>query len=213
MTALPKLIILGAGGFGREMLAWAEQSVQVGREWEIGGFLDDNLDALADKNTPGRIIGRISDHEPATDEVFICAIGVPTIKRRVSELMMARGGRFTRLFHRTAVLGHNVDAAEGVILCPFTVVSGNNRLGRGVALNLHTTVDHDVVVGDWSQLNCHCDLTAEVQVGTQVFMGSSVVVYPKVQIGDRAHLGGGAVVTRNVDADMKVAGVPARRIE
>lgn len=206
------MVIIGAGGFGREMLAWAEQSVQVGREWEIKGFIDDNLDSLRGKTTSGLMLGRISDYQPASDEVFICAIGVPATKRKVSELIMARGGRFGRLFHRTAVLGHDVEMSDGVILCPFAVVSANNRLGRGVAVNLHASVDHDVQVGDWSQINCHCDLTASVEVGQEVFFGSRVTVIPNVKIGDRAYLGAGAVVLRDVAPDFKMVGSPARRI-
>ena len=212
MPALAQLVIIGAGGFGREMHAWAEQSVQMGRDWIIKGFIDDNLDALKTKPSPGRLLGRIADYTPSNDEVFICALGVPKIKRRCSELMAARGGRFTRLFHRTAVIGHEVEMAEGVILCPHTVVSANNRLGRGVAVNLHSSVDHDVNVGDWTQINCHCDLTAAVEVGSEVFMGSRVTVIPNVRIGDRAHIGPGSVVLRDVESDTSVMGAPARRI-
>ena len=213
MGALPKLIIIGAGGFGREVLAWAEQSVQVGREWEIKGFIDDNLDALHDRPSPGKLLGRIADHQPAGDEVFICAIGVPAVKRKCSELMAARGGRFARLTHRSAVLGHEVELGDGVILCPNAVVSANNRLGRGVVVNLNSTVDHDAEVGDWTQINCHCDVTGGVKIGREVGFGSHVAVAPGVRVGDEAYLGAGAVIFRDVEPKAKMFGVPARRIE
>jgi sugar O-acyltransferase (sialic acid O-acetyltransferase NeuD family) len=212
MPALPKLVIIGAGGFGREMVAWAEQSVQVGRDWELKGLIDDNLDALKAKPSPGRLLGRIQDYQPAGDEVFVCAIGVPAIKRKCSELIASRGGRFTRVVHRTVVLGHEVDLAEGVILCPYVVVSANNRLGRGVACNLHASIDHDANVGDWSQVNCHGDLTAAVEVGQEVFLGSRVSVIPNVRIGDGAYIGAGSVVLRDVAPGWKMVGAPARRI-
>lgn len=210
MPALPKLLIVGAGGFGREMLAWARQSLQVDRDWTIKGFLDDNLDALAGKNTPAPVLGAIRDYQPAADEVFICAIGIPQIKRKVCELMAARGARFTQLTHRTAILGDNVEMAEGVVLCPHTVISGNNRLGRHVAVNFLSSVDHDATVDDWSQVNCHCDLTGAVKVGREVFLGSSVSVIPGISIGDGAYVGAGSVVVRDVPAGAKVFGVPAR---
>lgn len=212
MSALPKLVIIGAGGFGREMVAWAEQSIQVGRDWELKGLIDDNLEAFATKPSPGKLLGRIEDYQPSSDEVFICAIGVPAIKRKCSELIASRGGRFTQLIHRTVVLGHEVDLAEGVVLCPFVVVSANNRLGRGVGVNLHASIDHDANVGDWSQINCHADLTASVEVGREVFMGSRVSVIPEVKIGDKAYVGAGSVVLRDVPAGWKVVGSPARRI-
>ena len=212
MPALPKLIIVGAGGFGRETLAWARQAVQCGVEWEVGDFIDDNLAALDGKNTPARVVGRISDYQPKLDEVFICALGVPAVKRKVMELLLGKGAVFTRLIHRTAVIGDNVDMAPGVIMCPYSIASANNRLGLGVALNLHATVDHDATVDDWSQINCHCDLTAAVRVGKEVFLGSRVSIIPNVQVGDGAYIGAGSVVLRDVPAGAKVVGSPARRI-
>lgn len=211
--SLPQLVIIGAGGFGREVLAWARQSVQIDREWTIKGFIDDNLEALREKPAPAPVLGRIEDHQPASDEVFICALGVPALKRRCSEIIAARGGRFVTLCHRTVVMGHEVSLGEGVVLCPHSVVSSNTRLGCGVAINLHATVDHDAVIDDWTQVNCHCDLTASVRVGREVFMGSRVTIFPGVSIGNQAYLGAGAVVTRDVDAGIKVFGNPARRVE
>jgi sugar O-acyltransferase (sialic acid O-acetyltransferase NeuD family) len=212
MSALPKLMIVGAGGFGREMLAWARQAVQCGVEWEVGDFIDDNLAALDGKNTPARVVGRISDYQPKSDEVFICALGVPAVKRKAMELLLARGAVFARLIHRTAVIGDNVEMAAGVVMCPYSIASANNRLGVGVALNLHATVDHDATVDDWSQINCHCDLTAAVRVGKEVFLGSRVSIIPNVQVGDRAYIGAGSVVLRDVVPGAKVVGSPARRI-
>jgi sugar O-acyltransferase (sialic acid O-acetyltransferase NeuD family) len=211
MGTLPKLVIVGAGGFGREMLAWARQSVQFEREWTIKGFIDDNLTALEGKATPAQVLGTIKDYRPAADEVFICAIGIPRIKRACSELLAGRGAQFTRLIHRTAVLGDNVELADGVVLCPYTVVSANNRLGRGVAVNLHSSIDHDACVDDWSQVNCHCDLTGGVKVGKEVFFGSSVAIIPGIRVGDGAYLGAGAVVLRDVPPGATVFGVPARQ--
>ena len=212
MSSLPKLVIIGAGGFGRETWAWAEQSLQVGRDWELKGFIDDNLDALKSTPSPGPLLARIADYQPVSDDVFICAMGVPAIKRKCSELIAARGGVFTRLIHRTVVLGHEVELGIGVVLCPYVVVSANNRLGQGVGVNLHASIDHDARVGDWSQVNCHCDLTAAVEVGCEVFLGSRVSVIPNVRIGDGAYIGAGSVVLRDVAPGFKMVGSPARRI-
>lgn len=210
MSTLAKLVIVGAGGFGREVLAWARQSVQIHQEWTIKGFIDDSISALEGKNVPAAWLSTVDDYQPEGEDLFVCAIGTPAIKRKCWETIEARGGKFTRIIHRTAVIGDNVKLADGVILCPYAVISANNRLGRGVVVNTHSTVDHDATVGDWSQINLHCDLTGGVQVGSEVFIGSSVSIIPHVKVGDRAYIGAGAVVVRDVAPDTKVYGVPAR---
>jgi sugar O-acyltransferase (sialic acid O-acetyltransferase NeuD family) len=210
---MKQLIIIGAGGFGREVLAWARQSAGCGTEWTIKGFIDDNPDAIAGLRVAAPWIGRIEDHQPAADEVFICAIGIPALRRKCYERIEARGGRFVSLVHRTAVVGDEVEFGDGVILCPCAVVSGYNKIGKGVVVNMHATIDHDANVGDWTQVNCHCDITGGVQVGSEVWFGSHVAVAPRVRIGDRAYLGIGSAILRDVDADTKVFGLPARRVE
>lgn len=207
------LIIIGAGGFGREVLAWARQSAGAAREWRVKGFLDDNTEALTGKRVIAPWLGRVSDHAPSENEVFICAIGTPAIKRACTELIASRGGQFTTLIHPTAILGDEVELGPGVILCPYAVVSGYNTLGRGVVVNMHSTVDHDASVGDWTQINCHCDITGGVEVGREVWFSSGVSIAPGIRIGDGAFLGIGSAVLRDVEPGAKVFGVPARRIE
>lgn len=207
-----KLVIIGAGGFGREVLAWAEQSVEFQRDWTIKGFIDDNLDALVGKKPKAELLGTIRDYQPNPEDVFVCALGQPEPKRKCSELILSRGGELTRLTHRTAILGHNVDLSDGVILCPYVVVSANNRLGRCVAVDTHSTINHDAKVGDWTQISCYCDLTAAVEIGGSVFLGSHVSVVPGVKIGEGAYVGAGTIVIRDVEAGAKMVGVPARRI-
>lgn len=210
---MKQLIIIGAGGLGREVLAWARQSLGFGEEWVVKGFIDDNSEAMAGLNVPAPWLGRIEDHQPADDEVFVCAMGIPALKRRCFERIEARGGKFLTLIHRTAVVGDNVTLGAGTILCPYTVVSGYNVIGKGVVVNIHASIDHDANVGDWSQINCHCDVTGGVQVGMEVWLSSHVAIAPRLRIGDRAYLGIGSSILRDVEADAKVFGVPARRVE
>jgi len=210
---MKQLLIIGAGGLGREVLAWARQSEGHGVDWQIKGFLDDNAQALAGFRTPAPWLGTISEHQPTESEVFVCAVGNPVIKRRCYETIEARRGRFISLLHRTAILGDSVELSPGVILCPYSIVSGYNRIGKGVIVNLHASVDHDAMVGDWSQINGHCDITANAQIGREVWLSSHVTVAPGICIGDGSYIGAGSTVLRNVEPGEKVFGVPARRIE
>lgn len=49
-------------------------------------------------------------------------------------------------------------------------------------------------------------------IGDNVYIGSHVSIVENVKIGDNATIGAGAVVTKDIPANMTVAGVPAKII-
>lgn len=53
-------------------------------------------------------------------------------------------------------------------------------------------------------------LTAPIRIGTRAFVGARAFVLPGVTIGPRAVVGAGSLVTRDVPADARVSGNPAR---
>ena len=207
---MKKLIIVGAGGFGREVLAWARQSPQCGKEWEIKGFLDDNSKALEGKGVAPPIVGTYKEYRPSKDDVFICAFGQPFLRRACHESLVARGGKFITLVHPTAVLADGAKLGEGVIVCPHALISANAQIGDGSAIYYHTTVDHDSVVGRWCQISAHCDITGGAVIGQEVFLGSHASILPGVRVADKAVIGAGAVVTADVGAGITVVGIPAK---
>lgn len=210
---MKRLVIIGAGGFGREVLSWARQSAAHGTEWTVRGFIDDNPVApgIAELDVPR--LGGIADYRPQPDDVFTCAIGRVDVKQRCIETVRAAGGVFVPVIHRSVVIGERVVIGEGAILCPGVIVCPDARIGNFVSVNLHSTVAHDCRIGDWTQIHCHVDVTGNVMIGASVTIGSHASLLPGVTVGDRTIIGAGTVVNRDVECDVTVVGVPAKVIK
>jgi len=206
---MKKLLIVGAGGFGREMHAWALQHPDHGRDWIFAGFLDDNPAALADfaAFAPVR---PLTGHRPAADEVFLCGLGLPPQKEKLVAPLLAAGATVLTFIHPRAWVGERVRLGVGVVLCPGAIVTADVELGDFVMVNLHATVGHDARIGAWSTLSAHCDVTGGVQVADRVFMGSRVSIIPGRKVGARAVLGAGAVVITDVPPGVTMVGNPAK---
>jgi sugar O-acyltransferase (sialic acid O-acetyltransferase NeuD family) len=207
-----RLLIVGAGGFGREVLCWARDVESTQSEWKIGGFLDANPAALDGFNVPFRILGDPAEFAPVQTDRYICAIGDPATKQRVITALLGRSARFSTLIHPSVTMGADCRIGVGCILCPSVVLTTNVTLGRFSTLNAASTVGHDAVVGDWCTLSGHVDITGKVILGEAAFVGSHACVLPGLRVGDRAVVGAGTVVTRNVRAGCTAFGVPAKHI-
>lgn len=207
-----KLIIVGAGGLGREVHSWLKDWVEHNSGYMIGGFLDDGSLSLNRFNHYADILSTIDAYEPAEDERLLVAIGKPSDKKFVVEKLLAKGAQFFTLIHPTAIVGENVKIGRGVLVCPFSVLSVDLTIGDFVTVNSLCTVGHDTHIGDFSTLSGHCDLTGGAVLEEEVFMGSRSSVLPKVRVGKGAVVGAGSVVLRAVKPGDVVFGVPAKRI-
>ncbi|HEX4326337.1 MAG TPA: NeuD/PglB/VioB family sugar acetyltransferase [Burkholderiales bacterium] len=208
-----ELIIVGAGGFGREVLSWANAMPEAGKQWTFGGFIEEVPDAL--KSYPRlatAIIGDDRDYQPKPGQIFAMAIGDPKRKLKVAADLLARGAVFINVIHPHSAVGEGVKLGIGCVLCPGALVSADAVVGNFVSINHNAGVGHDVIVGEGCTISSHADLTGFVKLGRGVMVGSHAVVLPKVEVGDFAVVGAGAVVVRNVAAQTTVYAQPARKL-
>lgn len=206
------IIIVGAAGFGREVLQWIKDVNKVRPTWNIRGFLDDNLHALDGYECDYKVIGTIQDWQPSENEVFALALATPIVKERIVASLKARDAKFATVIHPTSIVGGFCKVGEGVIITPRVKISPNVTLGDFTTI-LGCSVGHDAIIGSYSTLCGYSAVCGHVDIGQRVFVGTSAVVAPSKKIGDDAYVCMGSMVMTNVRAGIKVMGNPAKKFD
>ena len=206
------IIILGAQGFGREVLQWIKDINKVKPTWNIKGFLDDDPTALDGYACDYKIIGTIQDWQPSENEEFVFAIASPQIKEKLSTMLKAKGAKFATVIHPTSIVGDFCEIGEGLLVTPRAKISPNVKIGNFVSI-MGCGAGHDAELGDFSTLCGYCAVCGHVVLGKRVFVGTSAVIAPSKKVGDDAYICMGSMVMSNVKAGTKVMGCPAKKLD
>jgi sugar O-acyltransferase (sialic acid O-acetyltransferase NeuD family) len=204
-----RILIVGAGGFGREVLQWLGEAWPEQRHL-VAGFLSDDPRRLDGFACDLGIVGPATDFDVGAGDYLVLAIGVPFFRRRVAESLRARGGRFLTLVHPRAVVATTARLGEGCVICPYAVISDNATCGRCVLANYHSSIGHDATAGDFAVFSPYATLGGAAHVDAEVFLGLHASVGPNVTVGARSKVSANSCVLSNAAAESLVYGVPGR---
>ena len=198
------VLILGAGGLGREVFWWAKEA-----GLDPVGFIDDNPAALGDRTGYAPIVGGVEE-APLTCPV-LCAIGQNAIRRLCVERLADRGARFATLIHPQAKVLH-ATLGTGAVLAPFAYVGADARAGDFLFMQTGAVLGHDAVAGDFLRMDTTSFVGGYAVLGNGVTLHTGAQVMPGKRVGDQCTLGAGAVLLSNLHPSSTVFGVPAQKV-
>jgi sugar O-acyltransferase (sialic acid O-acetyltransferase NeuD family) len=211
-----RLIIIGAGAFGRELRDIAEGIKLLEGErcpWEFAGFLDDREGILDGKNAAAAtILGAPSDYQPWGNDLFICAIGDPKVRRKYAGMLRAKRGKFATLVEPSSRVGRGAKLAEGVLIGPFCAISCDLSIGADTMILAHATIGHDVTVGAGCHIGAHAFIGGGAMLGDAVTVHPHAVILPGKRIGDGCVVGAASLVVSDFRDGETAFGIPARRV-
>lgn len=207
------VVVIGAGGHGRELLDIVEAANRVAPTFELLGVVDDRGDEdelLARRGTT--LLGGL-DVLAELEGSFAVGVGDPEVRRALHDRATAAGLLPATLVHPTAVLGSDLRLGPGFVGAAQAQVTTNVVTGRHVHLNIAATVSHDCVLGDYVTLSPGCHVSGNCRLGDGVTLGVGAVVRQGITIGEGVFVGAGAVVVDDLPPGTTAVGVPARPLD
>lgn len=206
-----RLIVVGGGGFAKEVIWLASESVQ---QWEVVGCLNDSDEAQGTELTGVPVLGCVADWVKYQDCAFVVAVGAPRTRHLIVEKMQSLGQpRFATLIHRSVAMSSRVEIGDGGMITAGCRLTVDIKLGRHVILNLNSTVGHETLLGDFTTVAPIVAISGNVSTGAGVELGTGAAIRQGVSIGAGAMVGMGAVVTKDIAPSSAVVGNPAKLLK
>jgi sugar O-acyltransferase (sialic acid O-acetyltransferase NeuD family) len=206
--------IVGAGGFGREVMPVAQQMLAARHgpgEFEAVFVVEFGA---TDAVNGHRVMSAEAFLAAGGERRFNIAIADHQARRRIAERFVAAGAQPFDIVAANSVRLAGNRIGEGAIFCPFTMVTSNATIGRYFHANIYSYVAHDCVIGDYVTFAPGVMCNGRVRIEDHAYIGTGVVLREgspdrPVVIGAGAVVGMGAVVTKSVPAGATVIGNPA----
>ena len=197
------LLLLGRGGFGREVAAWIAARAM---PFAVMGFLDDENPGEPD------VLGPIKGHEPRQDASYLTCFGHGRARHQVRTQLQERGARFASLVSPDAMTATPLEGTNNSIFLGACSISTGVTLGDDLLVQGFAVVGHDVAIGTGVTISSHAFIGGHARLEPFCTVHPHAVVLPHVVVGEGAVVGAGSVVIKDVPPGATVFGVPAKII-
>ena len=207
-----RLIIVGAGGFGQEIV-WAVHSMNaIKPQYEVVGYCDDDRAKKGVLIYRTSVLGTPEEVDKALGEefLFICAVGSNLERAHIVERVLALGWTPVTVIDPSVIIADGVAVGEGTYVGAGSILSPYSQVGKYVIINHHCSIGHNSVLEDFVQVSPGGRVSGGCRIKTGASLGSNAVVAPGKVIGRRATLGACSLAVTDVADDVTAIGTPAR---
>lgn len=165
---MEKLLLVGAGGFGRVVLEHAQAHYDC-------AFLDDGKASIVD-DVP--VIGKTSDMEKFFPEykLLLVTIGNNALREKFYAKAADIGYTFPNIIHPTAYISSHAHIGCGCVILNNAVVQNNAKCGDGCILSPGVELHHDSIIGAYCLIYTNSVVRSLTSVGDRVWVGSNTTI-------------------------------------
>ena len=177
---MEKLLLVGAGGFGRVVLEHAIQNYDcalVDDGQEIGNLVN---------GVP--VVGKISDLQElfADYKRLVVTIGNNPLREKIYERAAEIGYSFPNIIVPSAYISPYASIGSGCVILNNVVIQNNAKVGNGVILNPGVEIHHDSVVEDYVLIYTNSVVRSLARVCNRAHIGSTLTISNEVVVPEDA---------------------------
>lgn len=186
---MKKLLIVGAGGFGRVTLEHAQA------EFECA-FVDDTV-PVGERVCGAEVVGTTDDIGRLRDrfENLTVAIGNNAAREKFLKIAENAGYALPNVIARSAYLSPFAKVGRGCVILNNAVIQNGAIVGDGVLINPGVEAHQDSVVGSYSLIYTNSVVRTFATVGERAKIGSNATVATGAVVPADGVVGDGETVT------------------
>lgn len=192
------IVIIGAGGIGREVAWIIEEINEVRPTWNIVGFVDDNSEMWGKELNGYKVLGGLDilDNFENEPEVVVAIANCGVKKDIVARL----NGKFdfATIIYPTVRISKYIEIGQGTIIYPGVILTVNTMIGNHVVISGNCGIGHDTAIGDYSSVLWGSYFSGFDVVGEGCFVGVGAKVSQGVVISDCKRIYTGEIVIEDV---------------
>ena len=192
------IVIIGAGGIGRE-LAWIIEEInEVNPTWNILGFVDENSEIWGKELNGYKVLGGLDilDKLESKPEVIV-AIANCSVKKNIVAKLNNKFD-FATIIHPSVRISRYIEIGQGTIIYPGVILTVNTKIGNHVVISGNCGIGHDTVIGEFSSVLWGSCFSGYDVVGEECFVGVGAKSIQGIKVGSRRKIRAGTVVIENI---------------
>ena len=178
---------------------------------QIVGIIDDQY--TGDYNGIP-ILGGDEDASSLYQDYSDCSIVItpdlPKVREKLFALYSQIGFQFATIISPRATISRSAKIGKGTVIQACVNVSSGSTIGDFVKLNTYANIMHDITIGNYATIAPNAVVLGDVHIGESAYIGANSTILPHIRLGSGATVGAGAVVTKDVNDNVIVKGVPAK---
>ncbi len=202
------IVIVGAGGFAKEILQYAQDLCAADAGYRVKGFLDRDRSRHGTTHAGYPVLGAEDSYAPAAGDIFLLALGTAEAKKRAVAILQEQGAEFLTLVHPQAYVAPSARVGTGAVICPFAYVGPDAIVEEFVLVNLYASCGHDTRIGRYAILGPYACTNGHVTIEEAVFLATHATVTVGKRVGRGSIVAAGGVVVRDVPPGVLAAGNP-----